>query len=112
MAKKEKINKSQLVRDYIKGHPAASNKEVSEALAKGGIKLTANHVANIKAKNKKTRRRRRKAKAVAAPAVAVPAKRGVGVAELKAALTLLKVAEGLPAAREALAVAQEIKSMV
>ena len=58
MAKKQGTNKSQAVRDYHKTHPTASNKEVSEALAKQGVAVSPNHVANIKAKTK-TRRIRR-----------------------------------------------------
>jgi hypothetical protein len=113
MAKQKRVNKSQMVRDFIKDHPNAVNREVSEALAKAGVKLTANHVANIRAKNKKSGRRRRRGKGTAAPAAApAAAKRGVSIAELKAALNLLKVCEGLAAAREALAAAHEIKAMV
>ena len=56
MAKRQGTSKSQAVRDYLKTHRGAPNKEVSEALAKEGIKVSPNHVANIKAKTK-TRRK-------------------------------------------------------
>ena len=32
-----KVNKSQVVRDFIKGHPDFSNKKVAEALKKRGV---------------------------------------------------------------------------
>jgi hypothetical protein len=45
MAKKRRGSKSQAVRDYLKEHPAAGNKEVAEGLAAAGIKVTMNLVA-------------------------------------------------------------------
>ena len=78
MAKKSEVNKSQAVREYLKANPKATNTEVSEALTKKGIKLTPNHVANIKTKAK-AKRVVRKAKA-AKLAAAVPATPAVAVA--------------------------------
>ena len=46
MAKREGASKSQAVRDYLKTHRKAANKEVCEALAKQGIEVSPNHVAN------------------------------------------------------------------
>ena len=99
---KQKVNKTQAVRDYLKVHPRARSPEVAEALTKAGIKITAGHVANIKSKLKKRRRAVKK----------VVAKRGVGIPEIKAALTLLKVTGSVAAANRALAAAQEIKELV
>ena len=48
--KKRTVNKSETVRDYLKAHPSTANKDIAEALTKQGIKITANHVANIKSK--------------------------------------------------------------
>lgn len=109
MPKKTKVNKSQAVRDYVKEHPAAANKEVAEALTKQGIKITANHVANIKSKagTKKGKRKRRRQ---AAEVIAV--KTGVGVPEIKAAFGLLKQCGGLAQAREALVAAAEIQKVM
>jgi hypothetical protein len=47
VAKTPGVSKSQAVRNYLKTHGKAANKEVSEALAKQGIKVSPNHVANI-----------------------------------------------------------------
>ena len=55
MAKKQKVNKSQAVRDYAKAHPKATSGEIAAALNKKGIKITANYAANIKSQSKKTR---------------------------------------------------------
>ena len=51
MVKKEKVNKSQAVRDYLRAHPGAkSSPEIAAALTKRGITITPAHVANIKSK--------------------------------------------------------------
>jgi hypothetical protein len=59
MAKKQKVNKSQAVRDYIKANRTATNTEVADALAKKGIKLSANYVATLKSQAKRKRRARK-----------------------------------------------------
>ncbi len=99
---KQKVTKTRAVREYLKAHRKAKNREVAEALEKQGIKITANYVANIKATSKKRRRAVR----------GVVAKRGVGIPEIKAALALLKACGSAGAAKEALAAAEEIKAMV
>jgi hypothetical protein len=102
MAKKNGVNKSQAVREYLKANPKARNLEVVDALAKKGIEISANYVGNIKAKHNIRRRAVRK----------VVAKGGVGIPEVKAALAFLKAAGSLAAAKQALAVAQEIREIV
>ena len=103
MAKRQGPSKAQAVRNYLKSHRKATNKEVSEALAKQGVTVSPNHVANIKAK---TKTRRRAAKAVVS-------RRGLGIPEVKAALALLKECDGsLAGANAALAAAEEIRALV
>lgn len=102
MAKKNEVNKSQAVREYLKANHKAKNQEVVEALAKKGITITANYVGNIKATHNKRHRARRK----------IVAKGGVGIPEVKAALALLKLTGSVTAATQALAVAQEIREIV
>jgi hypothetical protein len=103
MAKKQGTSKSQAVRNYIKAHPKAANKDVSEAMAKQGVVVSPNHVANIKAK---TRTRHKAARAVVS-------RRGLGIPEVKAALALLKECHGsMAGANAALAAAQEIRELV
>ncbi|MGD0518156.1 MAG: hypothetical protein ABSA26_11535 [Thermoguttaceae bacterium] len=109
MAKKPAVNKSQTVRDYFKAHPGTTNKEVAVALTKQGIKLSPNHVANIKSKMdvaKGKSKRRRKA------ANAMSTKTGVGILEIKAAFGLLKHCGGIERAKEALAAAREIQKIM
>ena len=72
------------------------------ALARQGITITANYVGNIKATHNKHRRAVKK----------VVAKGGVGIPEVKAALAFLKVVGSVAAAKQALAVAQEIREIV
>ena len=102
MAKKQKANKTQAVKEYLKANRKAKNQEVVDALAKKGIAINANYVGNIKATHNKRRRTMRK----------VVAKGGVGIPEVKAALAFLKVMGSVKAATQALAVAQEIREIV
>ncbi len=102
MAKKRKVNKSQMVRDYMKAHPAATSSEIAEALTKQGTKISSGHVANIKSKSKQRRR----------AVKTVRAKRGVSVPEIKAALALIKASGSASAAKEAVSAAEEIRAMV
>jgi hypothetical protein len=102
----EKVNKTKAVKDYLKQHPDAQNKEIAEALTKSGIKITPNYVAGIKGKLKTRRRKVKRA------VKTVVASRGVGVPEIKAAMALLKLAGGVAGANAALAAAQEIREMV
>ena len=102
MAKKSEVNKTQAVREYLKANRKAKNQEVVEALAKKGITITASYVGNIKATHNKRRR-------VVKRAVA---KGGIGIPEIKAALTFIKAAGSIVAAKEALEVAQEIREIV
>jgi hypothetical protein len=102
MAKKEKVNKTHAVREYLKANPKAKNQAVVDALSKKGITISTNYVGNIKAVHNKRRRVARK----------VAARGGVGIPEVKAALALLKLARNVAAATKALAVAQEIREIV
>ncbi|MGA2061112.1 MAG: hypothetical protein ABSG67_11570 [Thermoguttaceae bacterium] len=109
MAKKPAVNKAQAVRDYLKAHPDTANKEIAEALKKQGIKLSPNHVANIKSKmavSKGKRRRRSKA------ATAMSTKTGVDIHEIKAAFVLLKQCGGIESAKKALDAAREIQKVL
>ena len=60
MAKKQAVNKTQAVRDYLKARRGAMSGEIAAALNKQGIKIKPGHVANIKSQiNKGPRRRKR-----------------------------------------------------
>jgi hypothetical protein len=96
------INKSQAIRDYYKANPKAKTSEVVDALAKRNIAVTANLVTTVKSKHNKRRRAVRK----------VVAKGGVGIPEVKAALAFIKLTGSVAAAKQALAVAQEIREIV
>jgi uncharacterized protein YneF (UPF0154 family) len=102
MAKTEKVNKTQAVKAYLKANPKAKNQAVVEAMAKKGMTLSANYVATIKTTHNRRRQATRK----------VVAQGGVGIPEVKAALTFLKLTGSVAAATKALAVAQEIREIV
>jgi hypothetical protein len=102
MAKKEQVNKTQAVKEYLKANPKAKNQAVVDALAKKGVTISANYVATIKTTHNKRRQATR----------TVVAKGGVGIPEVKAALAFLKVTGSVAKATQALAVAQEIREIV
>jgi hypothetical protein len=66
MAKKRKVNKTQVVRDYLKTHPKATSGEIAAALNKQGVKVTPNYAATIKTKINKARTAKKAAKKQAA----------------------------------------------
>ena len=98
-------DKTQAVRAYLKEHRKAKSNEVVEALKAQGITISTSLVRNIKSKSK---RRRKAVKQV----VAGIAPTGIGVPEIKAAITFLKTVGSMSAAKEALAAADAIKKMV
>ena len=102
VTKKPEVSKTQAVRDYFKANPKAKSQEVVEAMAKQGITISANYVGNIKASHNKRGQVVKK----------VVAKGNIGLTEIKAALTFLKLMGGIKEATEALAAAKEIKEIV
>jgi predicted flavoprotein YhiN len=114
MAKKQKVNKSQAVRDYAKAHPEATSGEIAVALNKKGIKITANYVANIKTKlNKlaKTKKAPKQPKVVEVtePVVEKPIKNGgLTVEQVKKVSLLMKTLGGLKGVNEVLDAVKEI----
>jgi arginine repressor len=95
------VNKTKTIKEFLRTHHGMQNKKVAEALTKQGIPVNASYVAAVKTQMKAKR------KAVKTMAT----ERGVGLPEIKAAISLLKLTDGLAAAREALAAAQEIRAM-
>jgi hypothetical protein len=73
MAKKQRVNKTQAVRDYLAKHANAKSGEIAAALTKQGIKITGNYAANIKTKINKTRTVKKAAKKPAAVEATAPA---------------------------------------
>jgi len=96
------VNKTQAVRDYLKANKKATNSEVVAALGKEGISVTANYVSMIKTKHHKRRQ-------VVKTAVATGT---IGIPEIKAALSFIKSIGDVAAAKQPLAVAQEIRAIV
>jgi len=103
MPRTKGVNKAQAVRDYLRDHPRAKSREIVEALAKQGMKITIVYVARVKGMRKKLGR---------PPGKAVASSRPVGMPEIKAALALIRVCGGILAAKEALAAATELKALV
>jgi hypothetical protein len=102
MDKKPEVNKTRAVCDYLKAHKKAKNAEVVDALAKQGIAIKIGYVRTIKAKKNKRRRAVR----------TVVTEAGIGIPEVKAALAFIKLTGSMAAAKQALAVAQEIREIV
>jgi len=110
MAKKQKVNKTQAVRDYLKTHPKAMSGEIAAALNKQGIKITPSHVANIKTQINKARTAKKAAKQQAAVEVAPEPKPGATVTleQVKATALLVKTLGGYGHVNELLGLIKEV----
>ncbi len=96
------VNKTQAVKEYLHEHHNAKPLEVVAALKKEGVHVKASYVASIKSKSKRRKKAVRQ----------VVETTGIGIPEIKAAISLLKLTNGVVGAREALAAAQEIMKVV
>jgi hypothetical protein len=120
MAKKEKVNKTKAVKEYLKTHPNAKNLEVSEALGKQGIKISVAYVAGIKTMLKKRRLAKQPtsspATSAAAPMAAAseqPTKPGdtISLDQIKKVALTIKTIGGFDRLRELLEVVKETGGM-
>jgi hypothetical protein len=105
-SKRESVNKSQAIRDALEAHPDKSPSEIAEDLKAKGLNVNAQYVStiksNAKAKSRKTLVRRRK-----------PGHAGNnGLGTMGAALTFIRAAGGLEAAKHALETVEEIRHFV
>jgi hypothetical protein len=100
MAKKQTVNKSQTVKDYVKAHPKAKAGEIAAALNKKGVDISVSYVANIKTKLNKVRKAKKapqKAEVVESvePVVEKPVKTGtLTVDQVKKVSLLMKTLGG------------------
>ena len=113
MAKKQNVNKTQAVRDYLKDHPKAMSGEIATALNKQGIKITPKHVANVKTKINKARTTKKAAKQKVAPAPepAAPVEKAtntVTVEQVKAVAQTIKTIGGFDRLNELLGLIREV----
>ena len=81
---KATVNKTQAVKQYLASHKGAKPMQVVQALKKEGIEVKAGYVANIKSKSKRRRKAVRQ----------VIETTGIGLPEIKAAISLLKLTTG------------------
>ena len=111
---KPQLNKTQAVRDYLKDHPATTNKEVASALTKQGITITPQHVAAIKTKINASRTARKavtKPVAPVAPAIVEkPTTNGgtITLEQIKKVAQTVKTLGGFQRVTEVLAVIKEM----
>lgn len=114
MVKKEKVNKSQAVRDYLRAHPGAKSSEIAAALTKRGITITPAHVANIKSKAQAKRSARKAATAAAvapassAPSVEAASPTSLTLQHVKAVAQTVKTIGGFDRLNELLRVIKEV----
>jgi arginine repressor len=92
-----KVNKSKAIREALAAHKGKSPKEVAEILNKEGVKVTAMFVSNIKSKLSKTKGKRGRPKG--SPA----SNAQLGLAEVKTAVTFVRVVGGLDQAKKLIA---------
>ena len=113
MAKKQAVNKTQAVRDYLKAHRGAMSKEIAAALNKQGIKITPDHVANIKSQINKALKAKKAAKqqaaVEAAPTAVVEKPAGaVTIEQIKSMVQTLKTIGGADRLNELLGFIKEV----
>jgi len=89
--KKPKVNKTQVIRDYLAENPDTAPKEVAATLSKQGLSVTANYVSTIKTNMKAKGKGKKK---VAAKKKAAPKKKA---ADAKILLSALMEAKKLAA---------------
>jgi hypothetical protein len=119
MAKKQVINKTQAVRDYLKSHRGAMSGEIAAALSKKGIKITPSYVANIKTTLNKSRTTKKALAAkpvknhspeLATVAVEKPAKAGdtITLEHIKAVAQMTRTVGGVNRLNELLGLVKEV----
>jgi len=64
---KPEVNRSQIIREFVKKNPNSSVPEVVAALAKNGVEVSKNHVYIVISKMKEKKQQKRAEKAAAAP---------------------------------------------
>ena len=116
--KKKSVSKSEAVRAFLKEHPDYMPTAVSVAMKEQGVEVTPNRVSPIKyamQKASKIRRRRRRRSKSASVVAVVRAPQPLAnnmLCEIKAALSLLKVAGSVKNAKVMLDAAQQIRELV
>jgi len=111
MAKRTKVNKSQMIRDALAANPRKSPSEISGILKGQGLVVKPQYVSTIKGNWKKARRRSRGlAMRGTARRTSAPADSSFGA--FGAALEFVKAAGGIEAAKSVLATIEEISSVV
>jgi hypothetical protein len=95
MAEKQKVNKSQAVRDYLKANPGVGNTEVAASLTKSGIKVSPQYVAKIRSILKDRRAAKKAAKAVASASPADAADGKPRINKTQAVRDFLKANPGI-----------------
>ena len=114
MAKRSKPNKSEAIREQLAKMPNATAAEVAAAASKQvGAKVAPALVYNVKSSQGVAKKRGRKkvAAKAAKPRVAATSNGGINTALIKEAAVLLAHAGDPKAARNALAVAEEVSKV-
>ena len=110
---KTKPNKSQLIRDLLKQHPAKSPAEVAVLMkSEHGLKISGQYVSTIKTNDKKKRRAKRQPIVIdghnRVAAVRSSWSSDNGMSALPALLNFLRASGGIENAKAALATIEEI----
>ena len=114
MAKKNSVNKSQAVRDYLAAHPESTPKEVRAALAKLGLEVSRVLVSTVKNKvnkagtGKKVAKKAAPVAAAAPPDVEKPANGGITLEQVKKVARAIKMLGGHQRLTEVLEVIKEL----
>src|SRR5262245_18765857 len=114
MAKRSKVNKSQMIRDALAANPRKSSSEISVILKAEGLVVKPQYVSTIKANWKKSRRRTGglTMRGTARRTRAGVGSNGAAIGAIREALAVVKAAGGIESAKSILATIEEISATV
>ena len=114
MAKRSKMNKSQLIRDALAANPRKSPSEISVILKAEGLVVKPQYVSTIKANWKKARRRSPglTMRGTARRTGAGVGSNGAAFGAIREALAFVKAAGGIESAKSILATIEEVSAAV
>lgn len=107
-----KVNKSQTIRDFVRDNPKLSNIEISEALTKQGVKVSAAFVSVVKSKAKLGGKKRRGRRPGRKAQPQLQAAAGSDNNALRAAVQLVRAAGSIEGARAALATVDQVSRLL
>ena len=102
-----KVNKSAAIKEALKANPGKSPKEIAEIVTKGGTKVTAMYVSNIKATTGKSKGKK---KGKRGPKVSTQSTNGL-FADVQNTIVFVKGVGGLAKAKQLIALLETTQGL-